>query len=169
MVLFEMPSCVPSRLVVPQLSINSGLVCLRASCRSDRFNRALDSVAFHMCHWTHHGVFHASGENTDKCRGSVRCSADGERGVFVELAKFHSPAVPLPPMIVFLFAVVDGTVEISRMRILRNCTCRGTPGAFGPCTAPRTSQSPSSLRACHSRVHGYMGQCGVSQVARGLT
>ena len=69
----------------------------------------------------------------------------------------------------FLFAVVDGTVEISRMRILRNCTCRGTPGAFGPCTAPRTSQSPSSLRACHSRVHGYMGQCGVSQVARGLT
>ena len=55
------------------------------------------------------------------------------------------------------------------MRILRNCTCRGTPGAFGPCTAPRTSHSPSSLRACHSRVHGYMGQCGFSQVARGLT
>ena len=87
----------------------------------------------------------------------------------MELAKCHSPAVPLPPMIVFLFAVVDGTVKISRMRILRNCPYRGTPGAFGACTAARTSHSPSSLRACHFRQHGYMGQCGVSQVALGLT
>ena len=115
------------------------------------------------------GVFHASGENTDKCRGILRCSADGERGVFVELAKYHSSAVPLPPMIVILFAVVDGTVKISRMRILRNCPYRGTLGAFGACTASRTSHSPSSLRACHFRQHGYMGLCGVSQVALGLT
>ena len=136
-------------MVVQQLSINSGLVCPRASLRSDRVNRALDSVVFHMCHWTDRGVFHASGENTDKCRGIVWCSVDGERGVLVELSKYHSLAVPLPPMIVFLFAVVDGIVKISRMRILRNCPYRGTLGAFGACTASRTSHSPSSLRACH--------------------
>ena len=87
----------------------------------------------------------------------------------MELSKCHSPAVLLPPMIVILFAVVDGIVKISRMRILRNCPYRGTLGAFGACTAPRTSHSPSSLRGCHLGVHGYMVQCGVSQVARGLT
>ena len=62
-------------------------------------------------------------------------------------SKYHSLAVPLPPMIVFLFAVVDGIVKICRMRILRNCPYRGTLSAFGACTASRTSHSPSSLRA----------------------
>ena len=87
----------------------------------------------------------------------------------MELSKCHSPVVLLSPMIFFFFAVLDGIVKISRMRILRNCTYRGTPGAFGSCTALRTSHSLSSLRACHLGVHGYMVQCGVSQVALGLT
>ena len=151
-------------MVVQQFSNTVGSVCSRPS---DRTN----------LHWIRWRFTCVSGQTAvcfmhqQKTQTSVMtlwCSADGERGVLVELSKYHSPAVPLPPMIVF-FAVVDGTVEISRMRILRNCTCRGTPGAFGACTASRTSHSPSSLRACHSRVHGYMGQCCVSQVARGLT
>ena len=54
----------------------------------------------------------------------------------------------------FFIAVVDGIVKISRRRIFRNCTYRETPGAFGPCTAPRTSHSPSILRAGHSGLHG---------------
>ena len=48
---------------------------------------------------------------------------------------------------------------------LRICTYRGTPGAFGPWTAPRTSHSLSSLRACHLRLHGDTGHCSVSHYA----
>ena len=36
---------------------------------------------------------------------------------------------------------------------LRNCTYGETLGALGPCTAPRTSHSPSSLRASHPGLH----------------
>ena len=93
-------------------------------------------------------------KNTDKCRGNLRCSADGERGVLVELAKCHSPVVPLPPQIVFLSPLLTGLSRSVGGAFLRICTYRETPGALGPCTVPRTSHSPSSLRACHSGLHG---------------
>ena len=127
----------------------------------------MDSVAFHMCLWTDRGVFHASVENTDKCHDIVVFSGWRARcvgGAFeVSLTSCSSATND------FFFAVLDGIVKISWMRILRNCPYRGTLGAFGACTAPRTSHSPSGLRGCHLGVHGYMVQCGVSQVARGLT
>ena len=69
--------------------------------------------------------------------------------------------VPLP--------LLTGLSRSVGCAFLQNCTYRGTLGALGPWTAPRISHSPSSCRACHFRQHGYMGLCGVSQVALGLT
>ena len=70
---------------------------------------------------------------------------------------------------VCFIAVIGGIARSVGCAFLRHCTFREKAGAFGPCTVPRTSHSPSSLRACHLRLHGETGQCGVPQYALWLT
>ena len=166
---------------VLHVSINSGSVCPRASLRSDRVNHALDSVTFHMRHWNDHGVFHASGENGRLVRrfvevvlrqvlwhcavfsgwraGCVRGA--GEVSLTICFLATHDRCVSSP--------LLAGLQDQLGCAFLRHCTYRETARAFGPCTAPRTSHSPSSLRACHLRLRGDTGQCGVPQYALWLT
>ena len=155
-------------------------MCPRPSFRSDIANHALDSVTFHMFQWTDHGVFHASGENGRLVRFVEvvlrqvlwHCAVfSGWRAGCVRGAGEVSThdLFPCRARSVCFIAVVGGIARSVGCAFLRHCTYRETARAFGPCTAPRTSHSPSSLRACHLRLRGDTGQCGVPQYALWLT
>ena len=151
-------------MVVQQFSINSSLVCLRASLMSDWIwwcftcNSGQTAVCFMHQQKTQTGVVALCG--VQQWRVMYVCGV-GAVSLRSCLSAAGDSCVPSP-----LFTGLSRSVGCA---FLRNCTCRGTPGAFGPCTAPRTSHSPSSFRACHLRQHGDMGQCGVPEYALGRT
>ena len=91
-----------------------------------------------------------------------------QSGVCVELAKCHSPAVPLPHQIVFFNAVVDRIVKIGWMRIFFFGIARMVKRQVHLVLAPL--RALRSHRRVFARViQDYTEQCGVSLIAFGMT